>query len=261
MRPNERRLANSQSIDRSLHRLLAGVATTDADVLQVIPALFAGRWLGFDQFQALQRRCQQLTPGSTAARRAVQAFLGQRYHHFLRSFEARRLALVAGLTYKVDHIPKTTASNRRPGKSMAPLFLTIHSTGNPASAAAGERNWLTSAENTRTASFHLVVDEKQAIECIPFDEVAWHAGDGNGNGNQKSISLEICESGNRERTLRNAIAVTARILRERDMEVDSLRRHHDWATKLCPRILIVPASRQRPGHTWDWFKREVAQLV
>lgn len=261
MLPTARRLAASQAIDRAIRRLLAGAATADADVLKVIPALFAGRWVGFDQFQALQRRCRQLTPGSLAARRAVQSFLGQDYHHFLRSFEARRVALMLGLPYKVDHIPKTTASNRRPGKSMAPLFLTIHSTGNPASAAAGERKWLTSTENTRTASFHLVVDEQQAIECIPFDEVAWHAGDGNGNGNHKSISLEICESGNRERTLRHAIAVTARILRERGLEADSLRRHNDWATKLCPRILIVPASRQRPGHTWDWFKREVAQLV
>lgn len=261
MRPNERRLATSQAIDRALRRMLAGSAISDADVLTVIAALWAGRWVGIDQYHALQRRCQQLAPGSLAARRAVQGLLAQGYHHWLRCFEARRVALAPGLAYKIDHIPKATANNRRPGKSMAPLFLTIHSTGNPASAAAGERNWLTSTENPRTASFHLVVDEKQAIECIPFDEVAWHAGDGNGNGNQKSISLEICESGNRERTLRNAIAVTARILRERDMEVDHLRRHHDWATKLCPRILIVPASRQRPGHTWDWFKREVAQLV
>jgi hypothetical protein len=45
------------------------------------------------------------------------------------------------------------------------------------------------------------------------------------------------------------------------MDVESLRRHHDWAAKLCPRILIVPESRKQAGHTWEWFKTEVGQLV
>lgn len=49
---------------------------------------------------------------------------------------------------------------------------------------------------------HLVIDETEAIECIPLNEVAWHAGDGaNGTGNRKSIGLQICESGDRVKTL------------------------------------------------------------
>lgn len=79
-------------------------------------------------------------------------------------------------------------------------YLTIHSTGNENSVAKGERAWLTNTANTRTASFHLVVDENNAIECLPFNEMAWHAGDGaNGTGNSKSIGLEICESGDRKK--------------------------------------------------------------
>jgi hypothetical protein len=89
--------------------------------------------------------------------------------------------------YIVDHIPRTTPHNRRPGTSMTPEYLTIHSTGNPTSMAQGERNWLTNTTNQRTASYHLVIDDKNAIECLPFNEMAWHAGDGaNGTGNSKS---------------------------------------------------------------------------
>ena len=84
------------------------------------------------------------------------------------------------MKYTIDHIPLTTPYNRRPGLKMEPEYITIHSTGNPNSTARNERVWLTNPQNDRTASYHVVVDEKEAIEVIPLNEVAWHAGDGNG---------------------------------------------------------------------------------
>lgn len=169
--------------------------------------------------------------------------------------------------YIVDHIPETTPHNRRPGTIMTPEYLTIHSTGNLTSMATGERNWLTNTTNQRTASYHLVVDEKKAIECIPLNEMAWHAGDGaNGIGNSKSIGLEMCESGNRTKTLINAIALTAKVLKDRGWNVSKLKQHYDWPNrsgkrKQCPRILISPKHRKDHRQTWEWFKSEVkAQL-
>lgn len=139
--------------------------------------------------------------------------------------------------YIVDHIPKTTPCNRRPGYSMKPEYITIHSTGNPTSTARNERAWLTNPNNNVTASWHIVVDEKEAIEAIPLNEVAWHAGDGGkGTGNRKSISIEICESGDRQKTLQNAAELVAKLLKERGWGVDRLRRHYDWSGKICPRI-------------------------
>ena len=133
------------------------------------------------------------------------------------------------IKYTVNHIPKTTIYNRRPGYYMNPTTLTIHSTANPASTAKNERNWLTNNNNKRTASYHIVVDEKEAIECIPLNEVAWHAGDGKyGHGNAKSISMEICESGNREITFLNAIILSAKILKENGWSVEQLNQHNDW---------------------------------
>ena len=79
------------------------------------------------------------------------------------------------LTYKVDHIPED--SNKRTGLFMDVEYITIHSTGNPNSTAAVERNWLTNPDNNNSTAFHIVVDEDEAIEVFPLDEVAWHAGD------------------------------------------------------------------------------------
>ena len=156
------------------------------------------------------------------------------------------------MQYIVDHIPRKTPCNRRPGLSMSPQYITIHSTGNPKSTARNERAWLTNPSNKVTASWHIVVDEKEAIEAIPLNEVAWHAGDGSGQGNRASIGIEICESGNRAKTLENAVKLTAKLLKERGWGVDRLRRHYDWSGKICPRIL-------QPNNWagWEQFKRDV----
>ncbi len=157
------------------------------------------------------------------------------------------------MQYIVDHIPRTTPRNRRPGLSMSPQYITIHSTGNPKSTARNERAWLTNPSNKVTASWHIVVDEKEAVEAIPLNEVAWHAGDGSGQGNRASIGIEICESGNRVKTLENAAKLTAKLLKERNWGVDRLRRHHDWSGKICPRIFYDGGK----WTGWQQFKQAV----
>jgi len=160
------------------------------------------------------------------------------------------------LKYTEDHIPKSTPNNRRPGLAMVPQYLTIHSTGNPTSTARNERAWLTNPANTRTASYHIVVDEKEVIEVLPLNEVAWHAGDGNGQGNRASIGIEICESGNRTETLENAIELVADLLKKRNWGVDRLRRHYDWSRKSCPRILM-----ENNWAGWEKFKADVQKKL
>jgi N-acetylmuramoyl-L-alanine amidase len=143
------------------------------------------------------------------------------------------------MIYIIDHIPKTTPHNRRPAYSMTPTTITIHNTGNPTSTARNERAWLTSPSNDRTASYHIAVDEREAIECLPLNENAWHSGDGSGvkSGNRTSIGVEICESGNYAKTLDNAAQLVAGMLKERGWGTDRLRRHFDWSGKICPRLM------------------------
>lgn len=134
---------------------------------------------------------------------------------------------------------------------MVPTSITIHSTGNPLSTARNERDNLARVDNTRHASFHLVVDDKEAIECIPLDEAAWHAGDGYyGEGNRTSISIEICESGDRAKTLDNAARVVAKIMAEQN--ITKMVRHFDWTGKICPRIMST-----NNWELWNKFKNLV----
>jgi hypothetical protein len=153
------------------------------------------------------------------------------------------------MTYKVDHIPLNTPANRRPGKKMTPTTITIHNTANATSTAANERTYLTNTNNKNTASFHIVIDQLGAIECVPLNEVAWHAGDGStGPGNTTSIGIELCESGDYWQTYTNAVDLVASMLLERGWGVDRLRRHYDWSGKICPRLMY-------DGGTWAGWKQ------
>ena len=151
--------------------------------------------------------------------------------------------------YLVNHIPKS--KERRPGHKLDVRFVTIHNTGNPTSKATGERAWLENPQNTRVASFHLVVDDQMVVECIPLNEVAWHAGSTQGNYN--SIGIEICESGDYNRTMNNAVELTAALLLANNLSAGALRQHHDWSGKDCPRKI----RRGHGGWTWERFKAEV----
>ncbi len=153
------------------------------------------------------------------------------------------------MIYKVQHI----ANKRKIIRDMDPQSLTIHSTGNLKSTAQNERDNLNRPDNTSTTGFHIVVDDKEAIECIPLDKVAYHAGDGAyGPGNSTSIAMEICESGDRRRTLANAAKTAAKVLHERGWGVDKMYRHYDWSRKICPKIL---SDNNWEG--WNKFKMEV----
>lgn len=159
--------------------------------------------------------------------------------------------------YFANHIPSKDKYNRRPLLMMEATTITIHNTGNAKSTAQNERDWLTNPSNQRQASFHIVVDEHEAIECVPLNEVAWHAGDGNGNGNRHSIGIEICESGNYAQTLINASELVAHMLFERGWGIDRLRRHFDWSGKICPRLMYSGGK----WTAWERFKLMVSKQL
>jgi N-acetylmuramoyl-L-alanine amidase len=152
----------------------------------------------------------------------------------------------------IDHIPYNTPFNRRPKLVMRPQSITVHSTGNTESSAQGERGWLENPTNKRVASWHYVVDENRIIEAIPPTEVAWHAGDGaNGPGNRSSISIEMCESGNREIVLANTRELIKHLMEKHNIR--KVVRHYDWTRKNCPRIL----NRNGVWTEWNQFLADV----
>ncbi|SNR95202.1 N-acetylmuramoyl-L-alanine amidase [Anaerovirgula multivorans] len=138
------------------------------------------------------------------------------------------------MNYIKDYIPKS--KDKRPGTKIEPQWITIHNTANSTSTARNERNYLTNPLNTNYASWHIVVDEKEAIEAIPLDEVAYHAG--NSTGNSTSIGIEVCESGNQTIVWQNAVSLVAKMLQERGWEIERVRTHYSWSGKNCPRLIL-----------------------
>lgn len=143
---------------------------------------------------------------------------------------------------------------------MTPQTLTIHNTGNTASAY-NEAAYMNG--NTNQVSYHVVGDDKVIIQLIPFDRMAWAAGDGaNGPGNRTSIHYEIAYSMDggysgsmSERYLQaqeNATLYAANVLIQYKWGVDRLRQHWHWSRKDCP-------HKMRAHGYWDWFVRRVQQ--
>lgn len=119
--------------------------------------------------------------------------------------------------------------------SMTPQWITIHNTANDASAMS-EVSYMIG--NNNKTSFHVAVDNTRVVEAIPFNRVAWHAGDGRGNGNMKSIGIEICysKSGGQRFIDAEKLAAeyTAYLLKQYGWGIDRVKKHQDWSKKYCP---------------------------
>lgn len=138
-----------------------------------------------------------------------------------------------GIHYTQDYIP---ISNKRPGIKRPIKYIVIHNTANEESTARNERDYLTNPNNTSSTSFNIVVDDKEIIEAIPVTEIAFHAGDG--EGNQKGIGIEICESGDFEKTKANAVKLVAYLMKTYNISLSEVRTHHDFSGKDCPRKML-----------------------
>lgn len=119
--------------------------------------------------------------------------------------------------------------------SMTPTRIVVHNTANDASAN-NEISYM--INNNNEVSFHIAVDDKEAVQGIPLNRNAWHAGDGNGKGNREGISIEICYSksgGDRFiKAEQNAAKLIADLLKERGWGIDKVTKHQDYSGKYCP---------------------------
>lgn len=119
--------------------------------------------------------------------------------------------------------------------SMTATRIVVHNTANDASAN-NEIKYMIS--NNNEVSFHIAVDDKEAVQGIPLNRNAWHAGDGNGKGNREGISIEICYSksgGDRFiKAEQNAAKFIASLLKERGWGIDKVTKHQDYSGKYCP---------------------------
>lgn len=120
--------------------------------------------------------------------------------------------------------------------SMVPKGVCIHNTANDA-AAANEISYMQS--NGLATSFHIAIDDVEAIQGIPFNRNAWHAGDGvAGEGNRNYIAIEICysKSGGDKFTKaeQRAAKEVAALLKQFGWNINNVKKHQDFSNKYCP---------------------------
>ena len=157
------------------------------------------------------------------------------------------------IVLKKNIVPATKYPIKCP-YSMAPTSITVHNTYNDASAA-NEIKYMIS--NNNEVSYHIAVDDKEAILGIPLNRNAWAAGDGGrGQGNRSSIHIEICYSksgGQRYKAAEDrTIKLIAQMLKERGWGVDRVKKHQDWSGKNCPHRILNEGR-------WSAFKAAIQQ--
>lgn len=162
---------------------------------------------------------------------------------------------------RVVFIP-ITQSSQRPGLPMVPESTTYHDTGNPSVNARCQShvNWMADGcrdaqGNITQTSWHMTVDDKEAVQHLPFNEIAWHAGDGyNGPGNRTSIAIEECVNSDRDvaKTRRNAQLLHAHLRKE--LGLSETKPHKAWSGKNCPENL-------RNAGLWDETAKAIDSLV
>jgi N-acetylmuramoyl-L-alanine amidase CwlA len=141
-----------------------------------------------------------------------------------------------------DKKPKYNVKGKEVTFVMVPEYITIHETDNKKKGATADAHArLQVGGNSRQASWHFQVDDKQVIQSLPTNEAAIHAGDGeNGTGNRKSVAIEICvnEDGDFEMAIKNAAELTAALMKDLNIPIHKVVPHQHWSGKNCPRNLL-----------------------
>ncbi|PRS09644.1 N-acetylmuramoyl-L-alanine amidase [Bacillus atrophaeus] len=148
-----------------------------------------------------------------------------------------------------DFIP--VGHNNRPGYAMDPSYITVHNTANTVKGANAVMHARYEKNPTTPTSWHFTVDEKEIYQHLPLNENGWHAGDGNRNGNRKSIGIEICENsdGDFEKAVANAQWLIKKLMKEQGISLANVVPHKHWSGKQCPRKLL---------DRWDSFKAGIS---
>lgn len=140
------------------------------------------------------------------------------------------------------------ARNRTAAGTNRRLSITVHETANRNRGAGAQAHAnLQSNGNVRVASWHIQVDDREAIRSFPDTVRCWHAG---GGGALDSIAVEICvnSDSNYAKALANAAEVVRQLRTEHGIDRANVVQHNDWTGKHCPTIL-----RGRGGKAWSDF--------
>lgn len=139
-------------------------------------------------------------------------------------------------------------------------YLVIHWVGNANTSAINNRNYFENLRITKRlqASAHYIVGlNGEIIQCIPDNEVAFHAG--NYNMNRKSIGIENCHpdwTGKfNESTYEALIELCIWLCKKHNIKADKIIRHYDATKKVCPKYYVEHQAE------WEGFKNRIREKL
>lgn len=140
------------------------------------------------------------------------------------------------------------------------LWITVHETGNPnpGATAAMHRTFVNDGGGPEGVSFHLAVDDLEAIQILPFNEIGYHAGDGCNDPDRdigcfRSVAIETAVnaplgSAGWAKALRNLAALIALLVTEpgrfeggagKRFSFERIAPHRQWSGKDCPQRMLA----------------------
>lgn len=143
-------------------------------------------------------------------------------------------------------VPTTKARTMTSGTGNTRRKICIHETDNTNRGAnADAHSRLQARGNSRKASWHWQVDDKEAIQSFTHEWRCWAAG--SSKGNNEAIHIEICvnSDGDYKKAVQNAAKLVAKILKEEQLTINDIVQHNYYSGKNCPRIM-------RKGNIISW---------
>lgn len=155
------------------------------------------------------------------------------------------------LTIRKNIVSKSIASKVTSSGVNKRDYIVVHETDNTRKGAdANAHGRLQASGNSRQASWHYTVDDKEAVQSFDDTAICWHAG--SGKYNREGIGVEICvnSDGDYRKAVANAAELVRHLQRKHNIPTSSVVQHNTASGKNCPRYLRNGAK----GVTWGQFK-------
>lgn len=153
-----------------------------------------------------------------------------------------------GLTLKVEILPLTKTFGANSSKKIG---ITVHQTGAPgvgqnARAMANYQRNMSNPNNWEQKSWHIQVDDHEAIQSFPTNVGCWASSDGRGDGNMNTIQIESCinADGNYNKGIENLAKLIAAICYVEGFNpYKQIYTHYYWSkrvgrAKWCPNQIL-----------------------
>ncbi|MEQ6048913.1 N-acetylmuramoyl-L-alanine amidase [Lysinibacillus capsici] len=113
--------------------------------------------------------------------------------------------------------------------------ICIHETDNTNKGSEADNHARLQANgNSRQASWHWSVDDKEALQSFTHDYQCWAAG--STKGNNEAIQIEMCvnSDGDYVKTVQNTASLVAKILKDENLTVHDVVQHNFYSGKNSP---------------------------